>query len=106
MAQKKAFVTRYFTKSELNEILNKINLKLDEGSTVGLFKSRYSCLLREIFIRNTIVLLPLFPLFYWLCRMADKFHIGGRVPPQILIIKAIKNLKVQIFQLLKLFLLN
>ena len=91
MAQKKAFfVTRYFTKSELNEILNKINLKLDEGSTVGLFKSRYSCLLREIFISNTVVLLPLFPLFYWLCRISDKFYIGGKVPPQILIIKAIK----------------
>ena len=28
--QKKHFVTRYFTKSEWNEILNKINLKLDE----------------------------------------------------------------------------
>ncbi len=88
--REKHFVTQYFTKSEINEILNNINLKLDEESTVGLFKSRLSCFLREIFIKNTIMLVPLFPLFYWLCRLADKFYIGGKIPPQILVVKAMK----------------
>ena len=88
--RKKHFVTKYFTNSEITKILNDIDLIVDEKSTIGLFKCKASCRLREFFIKNTLLLTPIFPLFYFLCRISDKFYIGGEVPPQILIVKAMK----------------
>ena len=87
---KKHFVTKYFTLEKIINILERIGLQVDKDKTIGLFKSRLSSYLRFIFIKNTKLLLPFFPAFYFLCRISDKFLIGGEVSPQILIIKAKK----------------
>jgi ubiquinone/menaquinone biosynthesis C-methylase UbiE len=87
---KKHFVTKYFTIREIIAILEKNGLRIVQERTKGIFYSRLSSFLRFIFIKNTKLLLPFFPVFYFLCRISDKFLIGGEVSPQILIIKARK----------------
>jgi hypothetical protein len=47
-----------------------------------------------VFIRNPRTWVWLFPFFWALCRLGDKFGLGGRVAPQIVVIRARKPTKV------------
>ena len=88
--KEKHYVSRYFSKRDIIDILRRYDIEVDKEEIVGIFTSKLSCYLRSIFIRNTKLLLLLFPIFYYLCRLVDNLSIGGTVPPQILIVKGKK----------------
>ncbi len=87
---KKHFVTTYFRQDELLSLIHDSGLEPDAGAVKGIFCSRLAAEARGVFIRRPRLLLSLFPLFWILCRVSDRWGVGGSVPPQILIAKAVK----------------
>ncbi len=87
---KRHYVNTYFPPDDLLSLVRQGGLEPDAGSLRGIFSSRFAGWCRAAFIRRPRLLLPLFPLFLILCRLADRWHLGGRVPPQILVLKAVK----------------
>jgi len=73
--KRRHFVTQYFRQDELERMFEQVGLKCEKPSTVHLIRSRAAIWVRELFIRRPRLLLPLFPLFYGIVRVADKmFH--------------------------------
>ena len=69
--KRRHFVTKYFTQAELESMFEQVGLKCEKLSTVHLIRSRAAIQMREIFIRRPRLLLPLFPIFYGVVRIAD-----------------------------------
>lgn len=80
------FVTEYFNQDKLQGMLKEVGLQCDSESTVHLLRARMSIWLRQIFIRSPRLLLPLFPLFYAMVRVADR--ISDVTHGQIIVVTA------------------
>jgi len=96
--RRRHFVTQYFNRDELQGMMKEVGLQCDLESTVHLFRSRAAICIRQIFIRNPLLLLPLFPLFYCIVRVADR--ISDVTHGQIIVVTATRWL----FWFLKCFL--
>lgn len=70
--KRRHFVTQYFSQDDLQDMLEQVGIKCEARATVHLIRSRAAIRLREIFIRRPRLLLPLFPLFYSIVRVADR----------------------------------
>ncbi len=66
------FVTQYFSQEVMEGMLEKVGIQTEKSLTVHLICSRASIRVRELFIRRPRLLLPLFPIFYGIVRMADR----------------------------------
>ncbi|MEO8326031.1 MAG: class I SAM-dependent methyltransferase [Nitrospirota bacterium] len=69
--KKRHFVTKYFSQDEMQGMLEQVGIKYEKPSTVHLIRSSAAIRSREIFIRRPRLLLPLFPIFYSIVRVAD-----------------------------------
>ena len=69
--KRRHFVTQYFTRDELLDMMQTVGLRCESERTVHLFRSRVAANLRQLFIRHPRFWLPLFPLFYSTVRLAD-----------------------------------
>ncbi len=69
--KKRHFVTKYFSQDEMQGMLEQVGIKYEKQSTVHLIRSSAAIRSREIFIRRPRLLLPLFPIFYSIVRVAD-----------------------------------
>jgi ubiquinone/menaquinone biosynthesis C-methylase UbiE len=65
------FVTHYFNREELLGMMKDVGLRSEPERTEHLFRSRLAARVRQIFIRRPRLLLPLFPVFYAVVRLAD-----------------------------------
>lgn len=83
----KHYVTCYFTVDELTDMFQRNGLIYDAQATTTIFHSRLAGQLREIYIRHTKVLLPLFPIFYAGVRLGDS--VFNNQPGQIVILRAL-----------------
>jgi ubiquinone/menaquinone biosynthesis C-methylase UbiE len=84
------FVTTYFSTDDLIGILRRANLEPDEATISGIFTSRLAAGAREVFIRRPQIWAWAFPAFWAICRLGDKLGLGGRIPAQIVSIRARK----------------
>jgi hypothetical protein len=65
-------------------------LEPDLKSVTGIHRSRFAGAVRRFYMRNKVYCFPLFPLFLAFCRLSDLLGLGGRTPPQILVVRASK----------------
>lgn len=84
--QERFFVNTYFSESVILSKLEKVGFHPDTTSIVHLIRSRFAARLREIFIRNPRLWLPLFPVFYGLVRLSDREF--DNMPGQIIVMGA------------------
>jgi ubiquinone/menaquinone biosynthesis C-methylase UbiE len=80
------FVTQYFRLDELLGMMKTVGLSCEPERTAHLFRSRVAGRLRQVFITNPRLLLPIFPLFYGVVRIADR--LCDDVHGQIIIVTA------------------
>lgn len=88
--QEKHYVTEYLDTDDLISMFGKVGIVANGSEAIGLFNSRLAGTLRSIFIRRRKLLLPLFPVFLLLISVSEKFLIGGKQSPQIIIISGVK----------------
>jgi SAM-dependent methyltransferase len=88
------FVTKYFSTDELADVFVRSGLEPDLNAVTEIFTSRLAAGARAVYIRNPRAWVWLFPIFWALCRLGDKFGLGGRVAPQIVVIRARKPRRV------------
>ena len=69
--KRRHFVTQYFSQDDMERMLEQVGIQYEKLSTVHLIRSRAAIRSREIFIRRPRLLLPFFPFFYGIVRMAD-----------------------------------
>jgi len=81
-------VNEYFSERRLTELLSGAGFVVDPRHTRHLITSPLSARIRELYLRNTRPLLPLFPLLYPLVLLADRF--SRQRPGQILVMSARK----------------
>jgi ubiquinone/menaquinone biosynthesis C-methylase UbiE len=83
------FVTHYFSREELLDMMKDVGLRCEPERTEHLFKSRLAARVRQLFIRRPRLLLPFFPVLYCVVRFADRFvdHMHG----QIIVVTAIRE---------------
>jgi len=84
------FVTHYFNREELLDMLKQVGLRSEPGRTEHLFRSRLAARVRQFFIRRTRLWLPLFPFLYGVVRLADR--IADDMHGQIIIVTATREL--------------
>jgi len=73
--KRRHFVTQYFSQNEMERMLEQVGITCEKPATVHLIRSRAAIVVRELFIRRPRLLLPLFPIFYGIVRVADRmFH--------------------------------
>jgi len=80
------FVTEYFSETKLIEMMKNAGLHCEPERTVHLFRSGAARASRQTFVRQARLMLPLFPVFYCLARLGDRF--GGNEHGQIIIVTA------------------
>lgn len=83
-------VTTYFRLEQILDILRDAGLNPDTQSLQGIHVSKCASALRRCYMRHKVWCFPAFPLFLGACRLSDRIGLGGRVPPQILILRALK----------------
>lgn len=83
------YVTQYFSESTLARMFEEVGFRYEPARTVHLFRSRVAGQMRQAFIRRPRLLLPLFPVFYGLTRLADRYIDG--MPGQILVVTAVRR---------------
>lgn len=83
-------VTTYFKTDQLLEMLRNAGLNPDIEAMEGIHRSKCAGALRRAYMRGKVFWFPLFPLFLGICRLSDCIGLGGRMPPQILIVRATK----------------
>lgn len=83
------FVTHYFNREELLNMMKTAGLRCEPERTTHLFRSRLAARLRQLFIRRPRFLLPLFPLLYVAVRLADS--IADDMHGQILVVTAMRD---------------
>ncbi len=88
--QEKHYVTKYLDTKDLVTMFEQVGIVADSSEPIGLFNSRLAGQLRSIFIRRRKLLFPLFPLFLLMISLCEKFLIGGKQSPQIIIISGTK----------------
>jgi hypothetical protein len=87
------FVTKYFSTDELADAFVRAGLEPDLDTVTDIFTSRLAASARAVFIRNPRAWVWAFPVFWALCRLGDKLGLGGRIAPQIVVIRARKPKK-------------
>jgi ubiquinone/menaquinone biosynthesis C-methylase UbiE len=80
------FVTEYFSQTKLIEMMTSAGLHCEPERTVHLFRSKAAKASRQTFVRQTRLMLPLFPVFYCVARLGD--WLGGSGHGQIIIVTA------------------
>ena len=70
--KRRHFVTQYFSQQEMEGMMEQVGIQCEKPATVHLIRSRAAIRSREIFIRRPRLLLPLFPVFYSVVRVADR----------------------------------
>jgi SAM-dependent methyltransferase len=88
-------VTTYFHLDQILDLIRAAGLQPDPASVQGLHTSRCGSACRRFYMRHKAWCLLLFPLFLAACRLSDSIGLGGRLPPQILILCAHKPQSVQ-----------
>ncbi|HMS85911.1 MAG TPA: class I SAM-dependent methyltransferase [Nitrospira sp.] len=83
------FVTHYFQHEELLGMMKTVGFRCEPERTKHLFRSRLAADIRQVFIRRPRVLLPLFPLFYLVVRLADSMM--DDMHGQILVVTATRH---------------
>jgi len=71
--QRRHFVTSYFTAPQLLAMMRAGGLRCEPERTIHLFRSRVAASVRQAFIPNPKVWLPVFPLLYGIVVVADRF---------------------------------
>jgi SAM-dependent methyltransferase len=84
------FVTHYFNREQLLDMIKEVGLRLEPDRTEHLFRSRLAARVRQFFIRRPRLLLPLFPFLYGVVRLADR--IADDMHGQIIIVTATREL--------------
>jgi len=70
--RQKHFVTAYFTAPQLIAMMRDGGVDCEQDRTVHLFRSRLAARVRQLFIPNPKVWLPVFPLLYGIAVTADR----------------------------------
>lgn len=83
------FVTHYFTREELLNMMKTVGLRCEPERTKHLFRSKLAARLRQLFIRRPRFLLPLFPFLYLVVRFADSMM--DDMHGQILVVTATRQ---------------
>ena len=83
-------VTTYFRREQILALLRDSGLIPDEAGMDKIHTSQLAGALRRFYMRHKVWCFPLFPFFLAGCRLADATGLGGRTPPQILIVRAEK----------------
>ena len=84
--KRRYFVTEYFSHAKLMEMIARAGLRSEPERSVHLFRSRMAVASRRVFVRNTRLTLPLFPLLYGIARLGDR--ITQDMHGQIIIVTA------------------
>jgi ubiquinone/menaquinone biosynthesis C-methylase UbiE len=79
-------VTHYFDQRDLAGKMQQSGCRPEPDRTVHLFRSRLAAQLRELFVRRSRTLLPLFPVLYGTVRLADS--LSNDMHGQIVIVTA------------------
>jgi SAM-dependent methyltransferase len=88
---KRYYVTTYFRVDELVQMLRAGGLTPDTDGIMGIHMSQWDGSVRRVYMRHKAYYFPLFPVFLELCRLSDLLGLGGRMPPQILTVRAQKR---------------
>lgn len=88
------FVTKYFSTEQLARAFTGANLEPDLSTVAGRFTSRLSAAVRSLFIRSPRIWVWLFPVALPLCWFGDRLGVGGRIPPQIIVMRARKRARI------------
>jgi ubiquinone/menaquinone biosynthesis C-methylase UbiE len=83
-------VAGYFRLEQLLNLIRVSGLTPDEQSVRSIHKSRCAGALRRCYMKHKAICFPLFPVFLALCRFSDLVGLGGRMPPQVLLVRARK----------------
>ena len=83
-------VTTYFRRDQILALLRDCGLIPDEAGMDKIHTSQLAGALRRFYMRHKAWCFPFFPFFLVGCRFADATGLGGRMPPQILIVRAEK----------------
>ena len=87
--RRRHFVTHYFNHEELLDMMKTVGLRCEPERTRHLFRSRLAGRVRQLFIRRPRLLLPLFPLFYIVVRLADSMM--NDMHGQVLVVTATRH---------------
>lgn len=89
----KYFVTEYFSEKRLAEMMVDAGFIVEHRHTRHLINSPVSARIRELYLHHPRLLLPFFPLLYFLVLLADRR--GNRMPGQIVVMSARKPGRLQ-----------
>lgn len=84
--KKRHFVTAYFSERALSTLFEEVGFRYEPARTSHLFRSSLAARVRQVFIRRPRVYLPLFPVFYGVVRLGDRF--SNDMHGQILVVTA------------------
>jgi SAM-dependent methyltransferase len=83
------FVTHYFNREELLNMMMQVGLRSEPERTVHIFRSRLAARVRQLFIRRPRLFLPIFPLLYGVVRLADRM--ANDMHGQIIVVTATRE---------------
>ncbi len=86
--KKRHFVTTYFSERDLSTLFAEVGFHYEPARTVHLFRAGLAARLRQVFILRPRIYLPLFPIFYGLVRLADRY--ADTMHGQIIVVTAVR----------------